>query len=508
MSMMKDIHRLPANGFVVVLGLAFAPVMAAAQSHPIPSPDLAAFHRYVAQAARDWRVPGLAIAIVKDDSLVFARGFGVLDIRKQTAVNEHTRFAVGSTTKAMTAAALGMLVDEGKVRWDDRVIDYVPEFRLYDAYATRETTLRDLVTHRTGLPGTDMLWLLEPYSMPEMIRRLRYIQPTASFRAQMQYQNVVYAVAGTVIERVSGMSWEAFIRSRIFGPLQMGESEPLVAGVDTKPNVAVPHSMTDDSIRVMPIRTTDPVASAGSIWSSVSDMSKWMRFMLDSGRVGTRRLITPATYTELMAPQIRAPLSMYPMLTLAKPRTFSYALGWFVQEYQGRTIYMHTGSIDGMSAIIGLMPDRRMGVFVLANLDHSELRHALMYQAFDLYNGNPTRDWSTDVRTFLTAPRRTATAADSSTNARPAPTFPLARYAGTYADSAYGTVVITFADGALRARFRERELGPLTHFQFETFRAKGPPPEELQSVLTFLHDGAGNVTGVRALGLGFARVRR
>ena len=496
------------RALLTFLGLAGAPALVAAQSHAVPSPDLAAFHRYVAQSARDWRVPGLAVAIVKGDSLVFARGYGVLDIRKPAAVNEHTRFAVGSTTKAMTSAALGMLVDEGKVRWDDRVIDHVPEFRLHDAYATRETTLRDLVTHRTGVPGTDMLWSLEPYSMPEMIRRLRFIPPTASFRAQMQYQNVVYAVAGTVIERVSGMSWDAFIRARILGPLQMTESEPLVAGVDTKPNVAAPHAMIGDSARVVPIRTTDPVASAGSVWSSVADMSKWMRFMLDSGRVGTRRLITPATYAELMAPQIRASFSQYPALALARPRTFSYALGWFVQEYQGRTIYMHTGSIDGMSAIVGLMPDRRMGVFVLANLDHAELRHALMYQAFDLYNGNSPRDWSTELRTLLAPSRRVAAASDSGPTARPAPAFALARYAGMYADSAYGNVAVTHDNGVLRARFRDRDLGPLTHVQFETFRAKGPPPEELQSVITFLHDGAGNVTGVRALGVSFARARR
>lgn len=496
------------SAVLVVAGLSSAPAITEAQSHTNPSPDLAAFHRYVTQAARDWRVPGLAVAIVKGDSLVFARGYGVLDIRKPATVNEHTRFAVGSTTKAMTSAALGMLVDEGKVRWDDRVIDHVPEFRLYDAYATRETTLRDLLSHRTGVPGTDLLWTLEPYSMPEMIRRLRYVQPTASFRAQMQYQNVTYAVAGTVIERVSGMSWDAFIRSRIFGPLGMMESEALVAGVDTKPNVALPHAMAGDSVRVVPIHTTDPVASAGSVWSSVADMSRWMRFMLDSGRVGTRRLITPATYAELMAPQIRAPLSTYPALGLARPRTFSYALGWFVQEYQGRTIYMHTGSIDGMSAIVGLMPDRRMGVFVLANLDHAELRHALMYQAFDLYNANAPRDWSKDLRTLLTPPRRVAAAVDSGPVDRPAPAFTLARYAGRYADSAYGHVVVTFDSGGLRARFRDRDLGPLTHSQFETFRTKAPPPDESQYTLTFLHDGSGNVTAVRALGATFARARR
>ena len=205
-----------------------------AQSRPaLSAPDLKAFDQYVAQAVRDWKVPGLAIAVVKDDSLVFAKGYGVLDLTKPTPVDEHTRFAIGSTTKAMTSAALAMLVDEGKLRWDDRVIDYLPDFRLYDPYVTRELTVRDLLTHRSGLPGTDLLWVRGDYSLAEMMRRLRYVRPVSSFRSQWAYQNVVYAIGGrSGRAKLSGMPWEDFIRTRIFAPLGMTESEPLVAGID------------------------------------------------------------------------------------------------------------------------------------------------------------------------------------------------------------------------------------------------------------------------------------
>lgn len=468
------------------------------------TPDLAALDRYVAKAVHDWHVTGLAISVVKGDSLVFARGYGVKDVRTPDRVDEHTRFAIGSTTKAMTSAALGMLVDEGKLRWDDRVIDHLPEFRLFDPYATREATIRDLVTHRTGLPGTDLMWTREPMTPNEMLRRLRFVQPSSSFRSTFEYQNVVYAIGGMIVERVSGMPWDAFIKTRIFAPLGMNESEALTNGVERKPNVATPHAPVGDSARVVPIRTTDPVASAGSVWSSVADMSKWMRFILDSGRVGSKRLISPATFTELVTPQIRATAALYPALALSKPHGFSYGLGWFIQDYQGQVIWMHTGSIDGMSAIIGLMPDKRVGVYVLANIDHAELRHALMYQVFDLFAGNPPRDWSADLNTLLHPPRRAA--AGQQASAAAPPSLALERYAGTYADSAYGVVEISHANGVLRARFRGAEIGTLEPLRFESFRVRSPTSDD-QTTLTFVPDGVGGVTGVRAYGITFVRAR-
>lgn len=481
-----------------------------AQSRPVvPPPDLNAFDQYVARAARDWRVPGMAVAIVKDDSVVFAKGYGVLDLGKPAPVTEHTRFAIGSTTKAMTSAALGMLVDEGKLRWDDRVIDHLPDFRLYDPYATRELTVRDLLTHRSGLPGTDLLWTRGDYSPADMMRRLRYVRPASSFRSQWSYQNVVYAIGGAVIEKVSGMKWEAFMRARIFGPLGMTESEPLVAGIELKPNVATPHGEIRDTVRQVPIRTTDPVASAGSVWSSVSDMAKWMRFMLDSGRVGAKRLLTPATFSELITPQIRASQATYPALTLVRPHTFGYGLGWFVQDYRGEMIWMHTGSINGMSAIVGLLPDRRAGVFVLANLDHAELRHALMYKVFDLYAGNPDRDWSTELRAFFSRPGSgggQVAARGPATGTRPS--LPVERYAGSYTDSTYGDVDVTLADGSLYARFGKADLGRLEHWEYDGFRALGPPPEEQRTSVTFVPDGGGRVASLRAFGVTFARTSR
>ncbi len=503
------------RALAAALALAAVPSVSA-DAQKVARPDLAAFDSHVARAARDWQVPALAIAIVKDDSLVFAKGYGVLELGKPARANEHTRFAIGSTTKAMTTAALAMLVDEGKVRWDDRVIDYIPELRLYDAYVTRELTIRDLLTHRSGLPGTDLLWLRADYTLPEMMRRLRYVKPASSFRSEWMYQNVVYAIAGEIVARVSGTPWDRFVRSRIFTPLGMNETEPLVADIAGKPNVATPHALLRDTVRVVPVRTTDPIAAVGSVWSSVSDMSKWMRFMLDSGRLDDKRLIAPATFAEIVAPQIRAPMAEYPALRLARPNFFSYALGWFVQDYRGETVWMHTGSIDGMCAIIGLMPDKRLGVYVLENLDHAELRHALMYDVFDLYNGNPSRDWSADVQKLFADIRagtrqRAIAAADRTTQsakaATTAPALPLDRYAGTYTDSTYGDVSVVLDNGSLRARFGKEDLGKLEPWQYDTFRAHGPPPLEQVVPITFISDGMGGVASLRLYGVQFGRVR-
>jgi CubicO group peptidase (beta-lactamase class C family) len=495
----------------IATALVAAPARAYAQQRSTRAPDMAAFDRYVGKAVRDWNVPGLAIAVVKNDSLVFAKGYGVIEQGKPARVDEHTRFAIGSTTKAMTVTALAMLADEGKLSFDDKVIDHLPDFRLHDAWVTRELTIRDLLTHRTGLPGTDLLWLFDSYPTDEVFRRMRYVEPESSFRSHWEYQNVMYALAGKIVEQASGMSWADFVRTRIFEPLGMNETIPLVSELQGKPNVAVPHAEVDDSVQVVSIRTTDPIAPAGSVWSSVHDMSIWMRFVLDSGRIGDRRLVKPETFREIVAPEMRAPMDEYPALRLAQPHFFSYALGWFVQDYKGETVWMHTGSIDGMCAIIGLLPAQRVGVYVLENLDHAELRHALMYRAFDMYEGNPPRDWSGDLHQLFADRRSKAEAArakrDSALAKNTRPTLTLQKYAGTYSDSTYGNVYITLSGDSLHFRFVKGDPQPLEHVEYDTFRAKAKNTLEPDPVVTFTLDGTGGVSALRAFGVEFDRER-
>jgi CubicO group peptidase (beta-lactamase class C family) len=324
-------------------------------------------------------------------------------------------------------------------------------------------------------------------------------------------------VAGDVVRAASGMPWTEFVRTRIFVPLGMTNTEATLAGLAGKPNVAAPHDEIRDTLRVVANRPVDPVAPAGSVWSSVGDMAKWMRFVLDSGRVGGKRLLSEATFRELLSPQTVAPTSMYPTMTVVRPHFFTYGLGWFLHDYAGEAVAMHTGSIDGMSAIIGLLPDRRVGVYVLANRDHAELRHALMYRVFDMYRGAGAaaggaapRDWSAELLKLyggLEAQARTARQQQEARRvANTTPSLPLDRYAGTYHEPTYGDVVVTQRDGALQLTFGRAYQGRLEHWQYDSFRAQWADPRSSPSIVVFAPDGTGGVASVRAFGLTFTRV--
>jgi CubicO group peptidase (beta-lactamase class C family) len=235
-----------------------------------------------------------------------------------------------------------------------------------------------------------------------------------------------------------------------------------------------------------------------------------MRFILDSGRVGNKRLITPESFRELVAPEIRVPVSQYPALTASRPHLFTYALGWFVQDYEGETVWMHTGSIDGMSAIIGLLPARRVGVYVLANLDHAELRHALMYKVFDLYNGKPPRDWSAELHAVYDSVARQARATERERESRRAtgthPSLPLERYTGTYTDSTYGNVEVTLVNNRLRFQYENTAVDDVEHWEYDTFRALPKALMEQPFLLVFTLDDAGNVSSVNVDGTPFVKV--
>ncbi|MCC6930274.1 MAG: serine hydrolase [Gemmatimonadaceae bacterium] len=481
-----------------------------AQGASAQRPDLAAFDAYVAQAVKAWNLPGLAIAVVANDSMVFAKGYGVRTLGRPEPVDAHTRFAIGSTTKAMTSLALLQASDEGAVSLDQPVLRYLPTLQLYDPVMTREITVRDLLTHHTGLPGSDQLWTGGDYGIDEIIRRMRFLRPVASFRNHYAYQNVQYAMAGEVLRAGTGKAWADWLKTRIWEPLGMRETLPTVAATEGEPNVASPHEVIDDTMRVIANRAVDPVAPAGSVWSSVSDMAKWMRFVLDSGRVGGRRLVSERAFNDWLSPQVVVPVSdFYPTSSLASVRRVNYGLGWFLHNYGGDEVAMHTGSIDGMSAIIGLIPERRVGVYILANSDHAELRHALMFRAFDLFNGRRQRDWSGEVKTLFdgldAAARAQRTAFEKSRVAGTRPSLALEGYAGTYADSLNGTVVVSVRDGALRVVRGKGFAGRLEHWHYDTFVARWDDRRSSLAPVTFSLDARGRVTSLRIGAATFGR---
>jgi CubicO group peptidase (beta-lactamase class C family) len=309
------------------------------------------------------------------------------------------------------------------------------------------------------------------------------------------------------------MPWERFVRTRIFAPLGMTNTAPLLDSTLKRPNVASPHFRFGDTVRVITNAAVDPVAAAGAVWSSVADMAKWMRFILDSGRVSGRRLLQPQTFAELLKPQTMVtPSQFYPSAQLTHPHWTTYGLGWFQEDYTGRMVNFHTGSIDGMVAIIGLIPDERLGVYVLANVDHAEIRHALMYKAFDLFLGNPPRDWSAEFLKLYDGMRASGDSARLRAEARHVsgtrPSLALAQYAGTYADSLVGDVVVAFESGKLRLRTSSNHAGDLEHWEYDTFRVRWDNAWEGTEPVTFTIGLGGVPSRLDLSGVSLQRVSR
>lgn len=497
--------RIAAMRKSLIAWLALAPTLAVAQKKQDP---LAGLATYAEQARKDWRVPGMAMVVVKDDSVVFMQGFGVRELGKPDPVGVHTRFGNMSTTKAFTAMVLAMLADSGKVKLDAPVTDHVPALQLSDPYVTRELTVRDLLTHRLGFADPDYLWYGVTYDLDEIVRRLRMVPVQTSFRSHFAYNNVGYGLAGGVAARAGGATWQSLVRRRILEPLGMTETyadgkEAMAAHVA---DITTPHGIVHDTVRVFPMEASivDPVAPAGSMFSTATDMAKWLRFLLDSGRVHGQRLVSAERFAELFAPQqVVGADEFYPTMRLTKPHVTAYGLGWFLEDYRGEYLAFHTGSIEGRSAIVGLIPDRRLGVAIFTNLDHSELRHALMYTVFDRYLGNATHDWSAEMRRMYSAMRDTAEKrqrdADAKRIANTRPSLALDAYAGTYEDALHGTIVVTRDGDALLLKAGSLG-GRAEHWQYDTFRVQWADPFQSVGRASFVLDPDGSVGELRIAG--------
>jgi CubicO group peptidase (beta-lactamase class C family) len=354
---------------------------------------------YIQKGIELWNPPGLAVTVVKDGEIVFTKGYGVTTIGTNKAVDENTLFGCMSTTKAFVAAGLAMLVDEGKLQWDDKVINYLPEFQLKDSYITNEITIRDLLTHRTGIGNLDFLWGTFKFSSDRILSSLSDADKVYSLRSSFIYQNIMYLAAGKVIEAISGQTWGDFLSERIYKPLGMNDTYPLLEMIASKSNKADAHNYVNGLIEKINQMSADEIGPAGSMWSTINDIGKWVQFLLNEGKIGNETLISKTNFDELFKPQQIVPSNeFYPTQQVTKPNWMTYGLGWFQHDYRGEMVQFHTGSLAGMVAIVGMIPDENIGIYVMGNLDHVELRHAIMYATFDLFmDGKITRDWSSDL---------------------------------------------------------------------------------------------------------------
>ncbi|HEX5231299.1 MAG TPA: serine hydrolase [Bradyrhizobium sp.] len=473
------------------------------------------FVQRVEQLRKDFGVPGVTIAIVEDGKVTLAHGWGVRDITTNQPVDADTIFFTGSTGKAFTNAALATLVDEGKIKWDDKVIDHMPDFRMWDPWVTREMTIRDLLVHRSGLGlgEGDLLFLPNStLSRKETVRRIRYLKPATSFRSGYAYDNILYMAAGQLIEEVSGESWERYIHDHVFAPLGMNHSTDSDAEFQANPDHARPHSRNSGPIHGLGAQTpldenatiAQNAAPAGGLAISANDMSRWLLTQLGHGQIpgSGKRLFSEEQSTQMWTGVVPTPIRQFPPeFAATNPHFSEYALGWDLSDYRGTKVVGHDGAVLGSQATIALLPDKNIGIFIAANSEDGEIILGLRDELLDYYLGYPQAHWPEKFHQFKLARLNAAAGQVHAVEAKPAPvgpSLPLDHYVGDYADPWYGTIQVRQGANGLTIAFPHSTgmEGPLTHYQYDTFKTNPRLDWVEPAYVTFSIDANGKVDRV------------
>ncbi len=447
----------------VVLFVAAA-ALAAAQK-------LDGFDAFAAQALRDWKCDGFAIAVVQDGKVILSKGYGLRDVKKNLPVTQKTLFAIGSATKSFTVTALGVLVDQGKLDWDKPVRDYLPDFRMWDQFATERMTTRDLVTHRSGLPRHDLMWYNSPFSREQLFERLRYLEPNKDFRTAFQYQNLMFMTAGYLAGHIAGTSWEQLVHNVIFEPLGMTGSNFSVLDSQKSADFSLPYKVANDIVVDVPFRNIDSIGPAGSVNSNLEDMTKYVMMHLAKGK----GVVSATNETQMMIPQmaIQAPSTDKELGDL------SYGMGFFVTSYRGHKFVHHGGNIDGFSSLVAFLPQDNIGLVILTNQDSSALPAVVAYNVWDRLMGLDQIDWTTRVKRQRAMTKASEKAAQqqgyTTQKVGTHPSHYLAEYAGEYEHPGYGIVKIEQAGAALKLDYHGLG-GVLSHFHYDVFEV---PKDEL-----------------------------
>lgn len=451
------------------------------------------------QLIKDFEIPGLSIGIVRNDSIVFSKGYGNLEIHKERKVDENTIFGIGSITKSFTALTLGILVDEGKINWDDKVKDYLPYFELYAPYVSDNFTIRDLLVHRSGLKDVSggILWYHSDYSREEVIKRLKYLEPVSGFREKPAYQNVMYVVASEIVKTVSGMSWDNFVKTRVFDKLKMNNTTSISAERESNGNLAHPHIWNEKYEKVTITQEIgDNMAPAGFIYSSSNDMSNYVRLLLNSGAIGKDTIVSPKIINEIFKPQIIYPFTGAPF----NNEFTSYGFGWWLTPKNGHKIIEHSGGIDGMSANLVMIRDMNFGFVILTNeaeepatflLTAKILEKVLNDKSYDIYsmvldNRNQKLKKEKELPSRISKTPKTN------------PSLAITKYAGKYNDKMYGDILINYTDkGILEISFSHSPIfrGKLEHWHFDTFNIDWNDIRVPDGFLTFNFNSKGEITG-------------
>lgn len=496
--------------FVLLSALLISVLPAAARADPP-----AGFAERVEQLRAESGSPGIAIAIVENGETTLAQGWGVRRLGEAARVDADTIFATGSTGKAFTTAAIATLVDQGRLGWDDKVIDHMPWFRMFDPWVTSEITVRDLLVHRSGLAlgAGDLLFVpRSSLTRRETVERLRHIPPATSFRSAYAYDNILYVVAGQLIEEVTGQTWEEYVRSAVLQPGGMLASTTDYDSRYAAPNRAFPHARVNGALRgdgpISVLNERDELGRnampAGGLAMSANDLAQWLQIQLAQGAIpGGGRLFSEAAAREMWQPVTIMPITPWPGdLAPATPSHSAYALGWEVEDYRGSPMIWHSGGVFGAITVVVLLPQQNVGFAIALNSEEAALRRGLMYELMDHYLGLPFYDWPAKWDTYVDARLAGGIAAVAEMRDTPAsagPSLPLPAYAATYHDNWYGDVMVSERGGGLWINFAStpRMEGRLEHYQYDTFRTVLTDPAIEPALVTFQLDAHGAVERVR-----------
>jgi CubicO group peptidase (beta-lactamase class C family) len=466
------------NALKILLLFVFLVFPAFARAQQDDAAKLAAIDAYAQRVRDDWNVPGLAVAVVRDDKVIFAKGYGVRELGKTEKVDENTLFAIASNSKAFTTASLAILIDEKKIGgWDDKVSKYLPEFEMSDPYVTRELTIRDLVSHRSGLDtfSGDLLWYDTTYGPDEILRRVRYLKPVASFRSRYGYQNLMFLAAGRIVEKVSGTSWAAFVRERLLTPLGMTRTTTSVR--DLKDNYALPHNESGGRLRALPLGNVDRAIGLAGLNSSVADVAKWLRLQLGAGTFEGKRIYSRERAGEMWQQNIFIGVNPFPAREAPTQLFSGYGLGWFLNDYRGRKLISHTGGLDGMITQTAMLPSENLGLVVLTNSETGAIG-ILRNKILDVFTGAAERDWNAEAleraRQNKAREAEEAKKIEASRVANTKPSLDLKDYAGTYSGEMYGDVTVAEENGKLVLRLvpAPNFVADLEHWHYDTFEIK------------------------------------
>jgi CubicO group peptidase (beta-lactamase class C family) len=495
---MKTRHLI----LTVFLFMCLASGYAQAQTTEYPKAD--ELNKYLDDARSEWNIPGMAVAVIADDEVVYQHGFGVANIETGEQVNTETIFGIASNTKAFTSAALAILVDRGSINWDDPVQNYLPWFKLYAPYVSANITIRDLLSHRSGLKtfSGDLIWYASAHSRREILERAQYLEPQYGFREKFGYSNIMYLAAGQIIEAVTDTTWEDFVSHHLLSPIQMDRTSTSITQLPQFENVAQPHNLLDDKNITIPWVNWDNIAPAGGINSSVSDVAKWIRLQLNRGQWEDQTIFSKEQSNKMWQQVTPLPVSSYSLQRYPFIQWRAYGLGWSIHDFHGYKVVTHSGGLDGMISRVVMVPEKKLGFVILTN-NINGATSWLSYELLDRYLNTGSNDWSAQglklQKRYEEREEKHKEEIEASRIPNTSPSLPMEAYTGTYHCQLYGNVIVSIEEDKLHLQFEETKIfeSSLNHWHFDTFTLKfGQVPSLPGGWVKFSLSKEGEVSGL------------